>query len=201
VAPWVDPSDTDPEPWAGSGGAGDTTSVYERAHETTTPYERREQVHLSGPAVAAEFENASHDSAKLWYQVGVDANDRLKLLVKGLLWGDEEAHSRFRVQYRREPEPTETAPFETYDAWQRVETGTIEREDGVSTFVSDAEPIEERTLTLSWEAMYSADQLRIAEAELVRNAALARYVLAEQGLWVDVRDTLRYNPAAFGVGP
>ena len=201
MSPWVDPTETDPETWVGSDRDSGITPVYERAHETVTPYERREQVRLSGPAVAAEFENARYEDAKLWYRIGVDSNDRLKVLVRGLLWGTEDTHSRFRVQYRREPEPTETVPFDEYDVWQRVETGTIERRDGELTFASDADSIEERTLSLSWTEMYSADQLRVAEAELVRNAALARYVLAEQDLWTDVRDTLRYNPAAFGVGP
>ena len=49
--------------------------------------------------------------------------------------------------------------------------------------------------------MYSADQLRLAEAELVRNPPLARYALSQKGIWEDVRDTLRYNPDAFDRRP
>jgi hypothetical protein len=49
--------------------------------------------------------------------------------------------------------------------------------------------------------MYSSDQLRLAEAELVRNPPLARYALVTQGLWADVRDAFRYNPEAFASPP
>jgi hypothetical protein len=49
--------------------------------------------------------------------------------------------------------------------------------------------------------MYSSDQLRLAEAELVRNPPLARHVLRERELYDDVRYALRYNPEAFDRGP
>jgi hypothetical protein len=62
---------------------------------------------------------------------------------------------------------------------------------------SDPTRTQEKTLTLPWPEMYSADQIRIAEAELVRNPPLARYALLTNELWADVRDTLRYNPEAF----
>lgn len=202
MGPWINPDESKREAWTGTTErATATRTVYERAHETATPYERREEVVVSGPDVAAEFRTARYDNAKLHYHIVVDGQCRVRLLTKGHLWGHEESHRRFRVQYRREAEPTEVPPFEEYSAWTRFQTGTVTREDGSLVFEPDPDATEERTLTLSWPEMYSSDQLRVAEAELVRNPPLARYALVQQGLWDEVRDALRYNPGAFGKGP
>lgn len=196
MSPWIDPDETNRETWAGTADDGSSPTVYERAHATSLPYERREDYTVSGPAVAAEFSSAAYDHAKLHYRIGVDTAGRVKLLSKGHLWGADETHKRFRIQYRRGAEPTTTPPFEEYSAWVRFQTGTVSRDDGL-VFDPDPTQTQERTLTLAWPEMYSADQLRLAEAELVRNPPLARYALVTQGLWADVRDTLRYNPEAF----
>jgi hypothetical protein len=202
VSPWIDPDETARETWAGDAGRQTASrTVYERAHATSIPYERRENVLLSGPAVAAEFQNAQFDNAKLHYSIGVDANERVKVLSKGHLWGSEETHQRFRIQYRRPAEPTTTAPFEEYSAWVRFQMGTVSRDGDGLSFDPDPSQTEEKTLTLSWPKMYSADQLRLAEAELVRNPPLARYALSQKGLWEDIRDALRYNPDAFDRRP
>lgn len=202
MAPWVDPDETDPETWTGESDRPTATrTVYERAHATTVPYERREDYTVSGPHVAEEFHAAAYDNARLHYRVGVDTNRRVKLLSKGHLWGGENTHKRFRIQYRRGAEPTDTAPFEEYTAWRRFQTGTVSRDDGTLSFEPDPAQTEEETLTLDWPKMYAADQLRIVEAELVRNPPLARYALTVQGLWDEVRDTFRYHPDAFGRSP
>lgn len=202
MTPWIDPDETARETWTGESDRNrGSRSVYERAHATTLPYERREDFTVAGPDVAAEFRSSEYDHAKLHYHIGVDANGRVKLLSKGHLWGNEETHRRFRIQYRRAAEPTDTLPFEEYTAWMRFQTGTVSRERGEIQFDPDRTQTEERTLTLEWPEMYSSDQIRVAEAELVRNPPLARYALLTLGLWEAVRDTLRYNPDAFDVGP
>jgi hypothetical protein len=199
VSPWIDPNETDRERWTGESETGSTQrSVYERVHETTLPYERAESLTLSGPDVADEFETKAYDRVKLQYNIGVDVKGRVKLLSKGHLWGAEERHQRFRVQYRRPPEPTAVEPFEEYSAWMRYRQGTVEREpDGTLSFDSNPAQTEEQTLSLAWPEMYSTDQIRIAEAELVRNPPLARYALKSLDLWADVRDVFRYSPDAF----
>lgn len=202
MSPWIDPDETDPEMWTGEQpDRSDHRSVYERAHETTLPYQRREGLTLSDPDVADEFWTAAYDSVKLHYNIGVDVEGRVKLLSKGHLWGAEESHRRFRIQYRRPAEPTTVPPFEEYSAWIRYQSGTVRREDGEITFEAAPSETEEETHTFDWQEMYSADQLRLAEAELVRNPPLARYALRRQGLWADVRDALRYNPVAFDWEP
>lgn len=200
--PWIDPKETDPEGWVGEDPEESASrTVYERAHDTPVPYERCEDLTLSGPDVAAEFHTAEYDHVKLRYHIGVDADGRIKLLSKGHLWGTDETHRRFRLQYRRPPEPTDDPPFEEYSAWVRFQTGTVHREDGEITFDLEPGQTREKTRTLAWPEMYSADQLRLAEAELVRNPPLARYALRAEELWADVRGALRYNPDAFDVGP
>jgi hypothetical protein len=202
MSPWIDPEETDPATWTGepetpSGSA----TVYERAHGTTIPYERRDDLTVWGPDVAAEFRTAAFDHARLHYHVAVDSKGRVKLLSTGHLWGHEETHRRFRIQYRRAAEPTDVPPFTEYTAWTRFETGTVGNDGDGLQFEPDPDRTEERTLTLSWPAMYSSDQLRLAEAELVRNPPLARHVLRERELYDDVRYALRYNPEAFDRGP
>jgi hypothetical protein len=202
VAPWIDPDETDRETWAGSSEHRPATkTVYERATDTVTPYEREDDVYVHGPDVAEEFHAADYTHARLHFHVAVDVQDRTKVLVKGHLWGDDEVHHRFRTQYRRAGEPTETAPFDEYRVWQRTQRGTVSRDGDGIAFEPDDGSTRERTMTLDWPALYSSDQLRIAEAELVRNPPLARYVLAEQDLWEEVRDAFRYNPEAFDRSP
>lgn len=203
MAPWIDPNETDPETWAGSSALpSEQRSVYERAHDTSRPYERTETLTLSGSDISEEFDTKSYDRAKLHYSIAVDAEGRVKILSKGHLWGNEETHQRFRVQYRRPPEPTDVPPFEEYSAWMRYRTGSVSRdEDGTIIFEPNPAETEEQTLSLAWSELYSTDQIRVAEAELVRNPALARYALETLDLWADVRDVFRYHPAAFDRSP
>lgn len=203
MSPWIDPNETDPERWTGEPTSQSTQrSVYERAHGTPLPYERTETLALSGPDVADEFDTKAYDKVKLHYHIGVDVEGRVKLLSKGHLWGAEERHQRFRVQYRRPPEPTPAEPFEEYSAWMRYRQGTVDRDpDGSLSFDSNPAQTEEKTLSLAWPELYSTDQIRIAEAELVRNPPLARYALKTLDLWADVRDVLRYKPDAFARPP
>jgi hypothetical protein len=174
VSPWIDPSETDRERWTSEPEPKPTQrSVYERAHGTSLPYERAESLTLSGPDVADEFDTKDYDKVKLRYNIGVDLKGRVKLLSKGHLWGTEEVHQRFRVQYRRPPEPTAVEPFEEYSAWMRYRQGTVDREpDGTLSFDSNPVQTEEKTVSLAWPDMYSTDQIRIAEAERSRTSPL-----------------------------
>ena len=204
VTPWIDPDETDPETWTGEPERrSEVRSVYERAHATSLPYERTENVNLAGDDVADEFRTMAYDRVKLHYNIGVDVEGRVKVLTKGHLWGDEETHQRFRIQYRRPAEPTTIRPFEEYSIWVRYQSGTVRREGEQETLTFEPDPTqtEEKTRTIEWPEMYSIDQLRIAEAELVRNPPLARYALRTLELWDDLCDTLRYNPDAFERSP
>lgn len=199
--PWVDPDETDPEQWAGDETEERSrTSVYERALKTPRPFEREDKLLLQGPSVAEEFRTRGYERARVDYHFAVESDGRIKLLARGYLWGSDERHQRFRAQYRREGEPTESVPFDEYLAWMRYQFGTIEIEDGRLSFEADGDR-NERTRRLAWTELFAPDRLRLAELELVRNPALARYVLRDRGDWRDIEDALRYNPEAFGVGP
>ncbi|WP_335999660.1 hypothetical protein [Halorientalis halophila] len=200
--PWVDPHETDPETWGGSAAAANRpcTPVYERALSTRPPFERTDKLVLHGPAVTEEFRTRGYESVRVDYHLAVEADGRVKLLARGHLWGGDEPHQRFRAQYRRESEPTDTVPFDEYLAWTRYQFGTIDVEDGTLSFEPEGDR-EEETRRLDWTDLYASARLRMAELELIRNPGLARYALRDLGEWRDVEDALRYNPDAFAVGP
>lgn len=201
--PWIDPQQTAPDEWSGeSAGQGDSVkSVYERAHETAVPFGRDEAVRLHGAAVTDEFRSREYTHAHVSYHLAVERDGRVKLMSNGHLWGGGEDHQRFRAQYRRDGEPTDTEPFEAYRVWRRYQYGTVGRaEGGGLTFEADS-PVQEDTSELEWLELYSTAQLRIAELELVRNPPYARHLLVERGRWDSVRDAFTYNPYAFAVGP
>lgn len=200
--PWVDPTETDPATWGGSDAATaePCTSVYERALSTPTPYERTDRLVLQGPSVTAEFRTREYDRVRVDYHLAVETSGRVKLLARGHLWGGGEPHQRFRAQYRRESEPTDTVPFDEYLAWTRFQFGTIHVDEGTLTFEPATEH-EETMRRLDWTELYAPDRLRLAELELVRNPGLARYVLRDRDEWRAVEDALRYNPEAFAIGP
>jgi hypothetical protein len=146
VSPWIDPNETDPERWTGEpAGQSSKRSVCERPHETPLPYERTEALALSGPDVADEFDTKDYDTVKLRYQIGVDVKGRVKLLSKGHLWGNEQTHQRFRVQYRRRSEPADVPPFEEYSVWMWYRKGTVDRDpDGSLSFHANPAQTEEK---------------------------------------------------------
>ena len=199
--PWVDPHETDPEQWAGDAATDrSSASVYERALDTGRPFERTDKLVLQGSSVAEEFRTRGYERARIDYHLAVESDGRVKLLARGHLWGGDEPHQRFRAQYRREGEPTDTVPFDEYLTWTRYQYGTIDVEGGRLTFEAESDR-QERMRRLDWADLYAPDRLRLAELELVRNPALARYVLRDRGDWRDVADALRYNPEAFAVRP
>jgi hypothetical protein len=199
--PWVDPHETDPEQWAGAEASERScTPVYERALETGRPFERTDKLVLEGSSAVEEFRTRGYERVRVDYHLAVEAGGRVKLLSRGHLWGGDEPHQRFRAQYRREGEPTETVPFDEYLTWTRHQFGTIDIEDGRLAFDAESDR-QERMRRLDWSELYAPDRLRLAELELIRNAALARYALRARGDWRAVEDALRYNPAAFAVRP
>lgn len=200
--PWIDPRENDPDAWrASEPGEPAVRTVYERAYETAVPYERRDDVYRNGEAVTGEFRTREYEHAKVSYHLAVEGNGRVKLLAKGHLWGDDEVHQRFRAQYRRPGEPTDTEPFDDYHVWVRFRLGTVARRDGSLQFEPTDEKPSEKLRTLAWGSLFGPDRVRLAELELVRNPPLARYVLRERDQWAMIRDSLRYNPDAFTVGP
>ncbi|WP_276271213.1 hypothetical protein [Haloarcula litorea] len=199
---WVDPDETDPEAWGGSAAVegGGVRSVLERADATPLPYQYEvDLLHEGG--VAETFRSREYERARVIYNCGVDAERRVKLLTRGVLWGGEERHQRFKAQYRREPPPTETVPFGEYTVWTRFQYGTIEPNDDGATFVPDESDAGETMQDLDWADLYAPVQRRLAELELARNPAFARYRLEESGEWADVRAALAFDPTAFAVGP
>lgn len=204
---WINPSNSDPQNWAGT--KSDATqsvresehTVYERAIGTSPPYSRRETTTLKGDGVTEQFNSTEYVHAKVQYDIAIDSEDQTKIVSSGHLWGEKPTHQRYRAQYRREGPPTETVPFGSYDAWIRYQTGTVEHQaDGEIRFDAEAKP-QERTQTFDWDEMYPSDRLRVIEAELVRNAGLARYRLRERDFWEKACEIFRYNPDAFGLKP
>jgi hypothetical protein len=204
---YVDPDETDPSKWRGSAGdrgtgGDDLRSVVERALATTEPYRRRE-AKLYGPEVVREeFDTRDYHHAKVYFDCGVTADGGVKLLTRGYLWGDDERHQRYKSQYRREPDPTDEPPFGAYTVWNQYQFGTASRDgDGTLQFEPDPDESGEYLRSVDWDALYTPVRVRLAELELVRNPAFARYRLEELGGWEDYGASLRYDPDAFAVGP
>jgi hypothetical protein len=206
MAIWFDARDKRPEAWTGEDPpdrlGDEVRSVLERAHRATRPYEFERDRTYGPEFVEAEFDDRDFRHARVYFHGGVESNDRVKLLVKGHLWGEDEIHLRFRSQYRRESTPTETVPFDEYLVWSRFCRGTVRHDgDGNIDFEPEAEGVEEETEHRPWSELKSPVQLFLAELELVRNPPFARYVLRERDQWANVRDALRWNPDALGVAP
>lgn len=200
--PWIDAREARRERWDRSvpRTADSLRSVVERATETALPYRRSGEITFGPPHVQEEFEDRAYQHARLDFDASIEANRRVKLLVKGHLWGDDEHHRRLRAQYRRSAPPTETVPFGDYRRWVRYQNGEIHREDGGLTFEPAGEP-RESTERLPWSDLVSPVQWLLVELELIRNPPFARYRLAEQDRWGSFSDLFRYHTGAFSVGP
>jgi hypothetical protein len=202
---WVDPDEADPAQWRGTGPHEDlrrgaeTVSVLERAGRSPLPYQHEIDIHHTD--VAEQFRSSEYEHARVVYNSGVDAERRIKLLTRGVLWGGDETHQRFQAQYRRPPPPTETVPFGEYTVWSRYQYGTIERTDDGLTFTANDEGPDESLQDLDWATLFDPVRERLAELELVRNPSFARYRLEELGEWEGYRTRFQYDPDAFAVGP
>jgi hypothetical protein len=203
---WVDPDEADPAQWRGTGPYDDlrrgaeTVSVLERASQTPLPYQYEiESHHTAG--VAEQFRSGEYQHARIVYNSGVDTKRRIKLLARGVLWGGDETHERFQAQYRRPPPPTESVPFGEYTVWTRRQYGTIERTgDGLTFTASEASP-DESLRDRDWATLSDPVRERLAELELVRNPAFARYRLSELEEWTAYRTRFQYDPDVFALGP
>lgn len=202
---WVNPDETDPGTWRGEGPHASvrhgeaTLGVLERAAKTGLPYQYEEDVHHTD--IADIFRSRAYTNARVVYNCGVDANRRVKLLTRGVLWGGADRDQRFQAQYRRPPPPCESVPFGEYTVWTRYQFSTIEQTDSGVTFRADDSGPEERLRELAWTELYEPVRERIAELELVRNPAFARYRLTELGEWADYRTGFEYDTDAFALGP
>ncbi|WP_424003065.1 hypothetical protein ACOZ4I_03465 [Haloarcula salina] len=203
---WIDPDEADPSQWRGEGPFEDlrrgeeTVSVLDRASRTPVPYQYEVDIHHTAD-VAEQFRSHDYDNARVIYNCGIDETRRIKLLTRGVFWGDGETHQRFQAQYRRPPPPTEDVPFGEYAVWSRYHHGTIERTDDGVRFVEDESGPEESMRTLDWDELFDPVKERLAELELIRNPEFARYRLLERGEWDDFRARFRYDTDAFAVGP
>ena len=213
IGPWTDPKESDTERWTGvaepTRRGASTRSVPERAAGTAPPYRRRGTATLAGDTLRDLFETRSYTRARLGYDATVLADGRLRLLVKGYLWGPTERHQRYRVQHRREAPPTATVPFDEYETWARYQFGRVEERendgddatrDDEPSFVPET-PTTDETRTLEWDRLFPLHRRLLAELELVRNPAFAEYRLRERDEWADVRDDLKWDVDAFAVGP
>ncbi|GGK69458.1 hypothetical protein [Haloarcula sebkhae] len=203
---WIDPDETDPAQWRQTGPhdelrrGTEMISVAERAVQTAIPYQYEIKIHHTDN-VADQFRTSEYEHARVTYNSSIDREKRIKLLTRGVLWGGDEDHQRFQVQYRRPPPPAETVPFGTYSAWSRYQYGSIEETDDGVTFTPADEELGESLRDLDWEAMFDPVQERLVELELVRNPAFAKYRLEQMDEWTTYRTRFRYDPDVFGVGP
>ncbi|MFB6123593.1 MAG: hypothetical protein ABEJ78_09050 [Haloferacaceae archaeon] len=203
---WFDARDQRAEAWGGADPpdrrGDDVRGVLERAHRTALPYEFERDRTYGPDVVTEEFDERDYRHARVYVHGGVESNHRLKLLVKGHLWGADERHLRFRAQFRREAVPTETVPFDEYLVWSRYCEGTVRQDDdGGIDFEPAEDGVEEETEDLPWDEVVTPMQQFVTELELVRNPPLARYVLCERDRWATVRGELRWTPEAFDVPP
>lgn len=204
------PGSDDPraEAWGGSSGperrGDEVRTVPERAVETAAPYRRRGAVSPSGPALAEQFRSREYRYASLEYDATLLSRGGLKLLVKGTLWGSDDRDQRYRVLHRRDPEPTESVPFDEYRTWVRYQYGDVADgatpDDGVPPFAPETEATDD-SMTLSWSELFPLHRRLLIELELARNPAFAEYRLRELDEWDDARDRLKWDREAFTVGP
>lgn len=205
---WNDPREFRAEDWSGSNGPerrGEAVrSVPERAEETAAPYRRRGTETRSGPALAALFQSREYRYARVDYDATLLAGGAVKVLVKGHLWGSDDRDQRYRIQHRRAAAPTDSVPFDDYDTWVRYQFGDVEGspgvDDGDPVFQATTEPADENR-TLAWTDLFPLHRRLLAELELARNAAFAEYRLRELDEWADVAGDLKWDLAAFAVGP
>lgn len=208
TGPWHDPKEASPDLWAGDttvARIGDETrSVVERAVHTGTPYRRRGETTHSGESLADLFETKQYHHGHVRYDATLSVAGGIRVLIKGHLWGDGDHDQRFRIQHRRDPDPTDTIPFAEYDTWVRYQHGRVDAPDDASdskpTFTPTTAPVDE-TRTLAWDDLFPLDRRLVAEVELVRNPAFARYRLRERHEWADVEADLKWDLDAFAVGP
>jgi len=204
---WVDPKETAAGAWSEAAEGPErpavppATPVVERAHATRYPVQYTDGAFLT-PATAptADGPEAS-EYARIQFNCAVDGAGTIKLTARGYRWGGEDADVRFKSLFSRAPMPTETQPIETYERWRRAQRGTVsgfEAGDEYIDFVPEDGTTEESRERREWDQLRWAVQLRLAELELVRNTAFARYRLRERDEWDAVRGTVRWKPTAFG---
>ena len=209
MADYVDPGEADPAKWAGSTprdeldcGRESVRTVVERALATETPYRRKTTERFGPGTVREEFDTREYRHAKVHFNCGVTAEGRIKLMTRGYLWGADERHQRYRSQYRREAVPADAPPFETYTVWNQYQFGTASRDnDGTLSFDPDPEASGEYLRTVAWADLFTPVRSRLAELELVRNPAFAKYRLEQLGEWAEVGDPMAFDVDAFDVGP
>jgi hypothetical protein len=201
---WIDPKETATDAWgtpdADSDGATPTATVVERALTTQYPIQYTDGAYLT-PTAAGPDGRSWDRYARIQFNCAVDRAGTVKLTARGYRWGGDGPAMRFKSLLSREPEPTETVPFDTYERWLRFQRGDVTGFEPGDAYV-DFEPtdgaVEERRKDHEWAALRWPIRLRLAELELVRNAPFARYRLRECDEWDAVRGTLRWKPTAFG---
>ena len=171
---------------------------------TAPPYRRRGTEWSSGARLAEQFRSHAYRHASIEYDATLLPDGAVKVLVKGVLWGSDDRDQRYRVQHRREPEPTASIPFDEYETWARYQYGTVPDDtvasDGLPSFVPETEPSDE-AMTLPWAELFPLHRRLIVELELARNPAFAEYRLRELGEWADARNDLKWDCDAFTKGP
>lgn len=203
---WVDPKETvgdqwgaPPEEQSDAEAPTPATPVMERAVTTRPPVQYRDGAFVTP---TTDDRPVSTDGyARLEFDCAVTGPGRIKLTARGYHWGSREGDRRFKSLYTRAADPTDTVPFDTYERWMRLQRGDVvgfDEGDEYIDFRPDEGAVEESRTRRDWESLWWSIRLRLAELELVRNPAFARYVLRERGEWETVRDTLRWKPTAFG---
>jgi len=196
------------ESWAGSSEperrGDEVRSVAERAVATAPPYRRRGTEWSSGARLAEQFRSHAYRHASIEYDATLLPDGAVKVLVKGVLWGSDDRDQRYRVQHRRESEPTATVPFDEYETWARYQYGSVSDDaapgDGLPSFAPETEPSDD-AVTLPWSELFPLHRRLIVELELARNPAFAEYRLRELGEWADARNDLKWDCDAFTKGP
>ncbi|WP_251329134.1 hypothetical protein [Haloplanus pelagicus] len=203
---WIDPKETAAGTWGTSEVPSDTSGspavpVIERAVGTRYPIQYADGAFLTPKTAEGTDVPGPGGYARLQFNCAVDGAGTIKLTARGYRWGDDESAMRFKSLFSREPTPTETIPFESYERWLRSQHGVVKgfvEGDEYIDFEPAEEEIEEGRDQCAWADLRWAVRLRLAELELVRNPAFARYRLQERDEWEAVRGTLRWKPTAFG---
>jgi hypothetical protein len=200
---WVDPSESREETWnAGRAPAipDEVRPTVERAHEVTLPFQYRDPRSHQGTLDGVEVAGVEYTSGNYVVNAGVTADRELKLHLRGLLWrrGEYDEARRFKLQIRREPPVTDTVPFGEYAVWQRYQLGSVAVETVSGPSFTPGNDPETRRDTAAFDDLLEPVKRRIAELELVRNPAFAKYRLEERDDWPAYGSVFRWQAGAFG---
>ncbi|MFC3476879.1 hypothetical protein [Halobacterium litoreum] len=200
---WIDPHDSKAEAWGGNRDVSmpeAIESTEERAHRVELPFQYREHRSYERTLDGVEIGGVTYPSGNFVVNGGIAADRTLKLHARGLLWQRDSGENarRFKMQLVRDPPVTDSVPFGDYRSWERFQLGEVNVDDVTGpSFDPDPSTNETRRDSTPFGDLLEPLKRRVAELELVRNPAFAKYRLEERDEWETYGAVFRWQANAF----